>query len=197
MRVNTICKLALLSGVLWTCACTATGNGVDLMRQARELVHHYIGVDAEVDSGHKVAVQVGDFNGDGKKDLAVLFLPRTKPSAGDRLSVTKPWVYLEGTGIATDGYKMSLALFHGGSASTFEPADGRAYCLLDQSGALETPSFELLVTQKSDPDYAAQAGALPAVPAGDLIVLPTEAGIDTYVYWNGSEYALFEPEEMP
>jgi hypothetical protein len=32
---------------------------------------------------------------------------------------------------------------------------------------------------------------------GDVIVIPTEAGIDTYLYWNGSSFQTYEPMESP
>ncbi len=32
---------------------------------------------------------------------------------------------------------------------------------------------------------------------GDIIILPTEAGIDTYVYWDSDSYKLHIPEEEP
>lgn len=32
---------------------------------------------------------------------------------------------------------------------------------------------------------------------GDGILLPTEAGIDLYLFWNGKSISLFEPMEMP
>ncbi|OZT82410.1 hypothetical protein CIK04_23870, partial [Vibrio sp. 03_296] len=30
-----------------------------------------------------------------------------------------------------------------------------------------------------------------------LVVIPTEAGIDTYLYWTGERYQLFYPPEEP
>lgn len=31
----------------------------------------------------------------------------------------------------------------------------------------------------------------------NLLVLPTEAGIDIYLYWNGREYMIYYPTEIP
>ncbi|GGB22173.1 hypothetical protein GCM10007414_39450 [Agarivorans gilvus] len=30
-----------------------------------------------------------------------------------------------------------------------------------------------------------------------VIVFPTDAGIDTYLYWNGEKLELYVPEETP
>ncbi|BCD99350.1 hypothetical protein [Marinagarivorans cellulosilyticus] len=32
---------------------------------------------------------------------------------------------------------------------------------------------------------------------GDVIVIPTEAGIDTYIFWNGLAFELYEPLDYP
>lgn len=32
---------------------------------------------------------------------------------------------------------------------------------------------------------------------GDVILIPTEAGIDTYLYWDGETLGLYEPLELP
>ena len=34
-------------------------------------------------------------------------------------------------------------------------------------------------------------------PKGDILILPNEAGIDTYLYWDGNTYQFVEPEEIP
>ena len=76
-------------------------------------------------------------------------------------------------------------------------ADTQVYVLLEKSGVLETPSFQLMQKNKSDPDYSQIQAMLPVKNAGDLIVLPTEAGIDTYIYWYKTSYRLFTPDEVP
>jgi len=32
---------------------------------------------------------------------------------------------------------------------------------------------------------------------GNLLVIPTGAGIDTYLFWNGERFEYYEPDEMP
>ncbi len=32
---------------------------------------------------------------------------------------------------------------------------------------------------------------------GDVIIIPTESGIDSYLYWNGNRYQSLFPNEEP
>ena len=68
--------------------------------------------------------------------------------------------------------------------------------MLDYTGAHETPFFELIVSHVGDNDYKNNISYLPVKLKMDLIVIPTEAGIDTYIYFDKDGYKLFEPEEM-
>ena len=44
---------------------------------------------------------------------------------------------------------------------------------------------------------AIQYGIPVANKVEQVIVVPTEAGIDTYLYWDGEKFALYAPEETP
>jgi hypothetical protein len=76
-------------------------------------------------------------------------------------------------------------------------ADTQVFALLDNSGVLETPSFQLLVKKKHAQGYRQHQGGLPVKHTGDLIILPTESGIDTYIYWDKTTYKLHVPKETP
>ncbi|MBE9567198.1 MAG: hypothetical protein IMF14_00785 [Proteobacteria bacterium] len=136
----------------------------------------------------------GDFNGDGFSDVAVVFLPATEIAASDLLHVSRlrrsPEFFSSGKP------HRSLAIFHGGKAG-WSSGVIQVFVLLDDSGALETPSFELLISRVDGNAYSDLVSGIPVEPAGDLIILPTEAGIDTYLYWNRDRYKLFEPEDIP
>ena len=54
-----------------------------------------------------------------------------------------------------------------------------------------------MVKRKADKEYFRIQASLPARHTGDLIVLPTEAGIDTYIYWDQTKYRLYVPTETP
>lgn len=142
----------------------------------------------------KPEYKLGDFNNDGLQDIAVLFTPKSKPTESKQLKVLTPWIYA--TTKKTNKYHKSLVIFHK-TNSQWLSNDTHGYVLLDNNGVLETPSFQLLITRKEDKDYISHVSELPIMTKSDLIILPTEAGIDTYVYWDKDTYKLFEPEEMP
>ena len=136
----------------------------------------------------------GDFNGDGLDDLAAVFLPVSDIKDTDRLKVIKLWNY---PGQVSSGkFHKSIVIFHGSKSGWLSDAT-QSFVLLDTTAALETPSFELLLSRVGDKDYRNHASYLPVKLKSDLIIVPTEAGIDTYIYWDKNSYKLFEPEEIP
>lgn len=111
-----------------------------------------------------------------------------------KVNAVKLWDY---PGLnAKDKMHKSLAVFHG-SKKGWHSDDIQAYVFLDNTGALETPLFELIVSKRNDKDYKENISFLPVKVKTDLIVISTEAGIDTYLFWNDASYQLYEPEEMP
>ena len=142
----------------------------------------------------KPSFKQGDFNGDGVDDIAVLFTPKSKPKETAQLKVLKLWVYPNTK--PSDNYRKSLAIFQSTNGK-WELDKIHVYALLDTNGVLETPSFQLLTTSRKDKNFSEHASMLPIKTKNDLIILPTEAGIDTYIYWDKDTYKLFEPEEMP
>lgn len=93
-------------------------------------------------------------------------------------------------------YHKSLAILHGGRKN-WESKETQVFGLLDKTMVLETPSFKLIVKKHTDKDFARHQAVLPLKSNCDLIILPTEAGIDTYVYWDNISYKLYVSEEMP
>ena len=89
-------------------------------------------------------------NGDGLIDLAILFLPVFEMTASNNLNVSKLWQYPGN--VTSAGFHKSLAIFHG-SESEWLSGNTQVYVLLDDTGALETPSFKLLVSHVGDKDY--------------------------------------------
>ena len=188
-----IYKLLLLPLVALALSCNASDKQEMSADTAKSLIRHFLGSQVKV-ADNQPFFQIGDFNGDGYKDMAVLFQPEGKPRVSKQVSVTTPWVY---PGVPPMKlYGKSLAIFNGSNSPWL--SDGtRVYVLLDTAGALETPSFELLVSKKIDDDYKHHVSMLPAQSVHDLIIIPTEAGIDTYIYWDKAGYVLYESQEMP
>jgi len=130
----------------------------------------------------------------GVNDIAVLFTPKSEPEKISQLKVLTLWVYPNTK--PSNKYRKSLAIFQSNNGK-WALDKLHVFALLDTNGVLETPSFELLTINKENKDYISHASSLPVKTSNDLIILPTEAGIDTYVYWDKNTYKLFEPEEIP
>lgn len=175
-------------------SCNA-GNEVERnYKIADELLKKYISPKVVLGANQSSDVKQGDFNGDGIDDLAVVFLPLTKLAKSANVNAVKLWDYPSLN--AKDKMHKSLAVFHG-SKKGWHSDDIQAYVFLDNTGALETPSFELIVSKGNDKNYKENISFLPIKIKTDLIIIPTEAGIDTYLYWIDASYKLYEPDEMP
>jgi len=142
----------------------------------------------------KPIFKLGDFNGDGLEDITVLFKPTSKPIETSQLKVSMPWVYPSTK--TSKKYHRSLVIFQK-AGNNWLTDKTRVFTMLDTTGVLETPSFKLLVSYKKDKDHSEHTSMLPVKTNNDLIILPTEAGIDTYIYWDKDTYKLFESEEIP
>lgn len=172
-------------------ACSAAEINAETVNQ---LINKYLSTHDVINEKARVTYKSGDFNGDAKEDIAVIFQPTSKPVKTAQLTVNTLWSAQEAA--AAKKYYKSLAIFNGNN-DKWESGKIRVFVMLDTLGVLETPSFELLVSKKSDKDYIYHSEMLPVKTNSDLLVLPTEAGIDTYIYWDNHTYKLFEPEEMP
>jgi hypothetical protein len=161
----------------------------------RDLAKHHLASEIDIEQPDKQIYRMGDFNGDGNLDIAVLFTPNVSTKPSSELKISLPWQYTDAE--ATDSYRRSLAIFHGSSSEKFTSVVPPVFCLLDRLGVLETPSFSLLISRQGENGYPSNAKILPKPPEGDIIIIPTEAGIDTYVYWDLNQYRLFEPDEIP
>ena len=175
--------------LLISVSCSADVNNNSLT--VAKLLNHFI---PEQNKNFVPSFKLGDFNGDGLQDIAVLFIPSSKPKETTQLKVTMPWMYP--TTKKSNKYHKSLVIFQK-SKKEWLSKKTKIYAMLDITGVLETPSFKLLTSKKSDADYKQHTSMLPVKTDNDLIILPTEAGIDTYIYWDKNTYKLYEPEEMP
>jgi len=185
---------ALLPIFLSPLSCSANNGDKNTIKTVNTLMEYYLSSHVKPGNNNQYDYKLGDFNGDGVEDMVVLFKPVSKPGETTQLKVSAPWVY-PGSKPSSE-YHKSIAIFNG-SKESWKSDKTRVFVLLDNLGVLETPSFELLVSKKTDKDYTGHVDMLPIKLTNDLIVLPTEAGIDTYIYWEKGSYHLFEPEEMP
>lgn len=184
-----------LSGlVLFGISCSANQPLSINRTLVSQLLQQNLSADAKLAESVNDPFKAGDFNGDGLDDIAALFTFDTKPESSTELKVMMPWDTQQQNTQA--GYRTGLAILHG-NGEPWLSGKKQTFALLDTVGVLETPSFELWVQRKTDEGYDAVRSMLPTAVAGDLIILPTEAGIDTYLYWQEGSYTFFAPDEMP
>jgi hypothetical protein len=50
---------------------------------------------------------------------------------------------------------------------------------------------------KKDKIKFIEEGELSSKAKGDIILIPTEAGIDSFIYWDGLTYQLYEVIDIP
>ncbi|MFO1519739.1 MAG: FG-GAP repeat protein [bacterium] len=175
------------------------------------LIRDQFGPHVEVAGGVKSTVLKGDFNGDGKPDIAVLVKPKGKRgelSPGVRLVQTAEGAKDPAPTAMLNG-ENSLAVIHGSAAGWQTPAPNGKF-LIYAFGWIgwpgpQTGNLIVLPKSKQKRDKSGYATlspqnfvSLPKVIAGDGIVVPTEAGINTFLYWNGKTYRFWvDPGETP
>ncbi|MGD8837280.1 MAG: hypothetical protein PVJ19_20210 [Desulfobacteraceae bacterium] len=192
--MNKFCGLILLIALLIPLNCDAKDTTTINGETVQKLMQHYFSADAKVGDDRLPYYGTGDFNADGINDVAVLFYPQQNMKQSKQVRPSWPWAF-EGS-MQSDKHYKSLAIINGHPDGWMSP-NTQVFALFDKSGTLETPSFQLIVKKRSENDYAQHLKGLPVPTAGDLIILPTEAGIDTYIFWNKSTYKLHIPEEVP
>lgn len=186
-----IIKCALL--VLPLCFSAGETRAVDV-DTIKSLVSNYFGSSSQVSNAKSQFYVTGDFNADGIQDVAVLFKPGSGMKPSVQVNISAPWEI--GRNDAKGSFHTSLAIIHG-HADGLMSAKTSVFALLDHSGVLETPAFRLMVVKRTNVDYQQYQARLPVKTSGDILILPTEAGIDTYVYWNKGSYQLHVPKRLP
>jgi len=160
----------------------------------RTLVSNYFGSASQVSETRRPYHVSGDFNGDGIQDVAVLFKPGNGMKPSMQVTISSPWVI--DVKDPKLNFHTSLAIINGHTEGLMSTRTS-VFALLDQSGVLETPSFRLMVVKRTNVDYQQYRARLPVKTTGDILILPTEAGIDTYVYWDKGSYQLYVPKRLP
>jgi hypothetical protein len=133
----------------------------------------------------------GDFDGDGVADLVAVVRVGAGPFPA-HVRVTQPWP--EYGEWEEDGARqeVALAVIHGAPGRAGDVhllRDPNPISILDAGAA-----HHLAVIPRAE---AAALDAELARARGDVIVIPTEAGIDTYLFWDGSAYVHHAPLEIP
>lgn len=201
MRPRTTALLLVLSGTL---GCSGASEEVDGDRaetppdSAAGAIAATFGPGVSLYADGATAEFHGDFNGDGTADLlAVTEVTRGTEPLPEGVLILQPWSGGEGSGYSrapSSDAAMSLAIVHGPGASDA----GGAFLLYDPD------PISILATGAAREAFVASRAEVAALDAemgrlarGDVFVLPTEAGIDTFIYWDGSTYRAYQPLDYP
>jgi hypothetical protein len=131
----------------------------------------------------------GDFDGDGATDVAAVVAVVSPEQIPDPARVLMPFSVSqdEPRKVSAGQHAIAVVLSAG---EVFLLVDLRRYSILDTNAA--TASHVLAWEKVSELPEKGLAEA-----RGDVIVLPSEAGIDTYLFWGGSDWRFHEPLELP
>jgi hypothetical protein len=140
----------------------------------------------------------GDLNGDGIEDsLYVVDASAFSKDIPAGVNTIYPWKYY-GEGSVSESVKLKSKIgffIQLGSRmqkqANYFIADVNSPSVLDTDAAME---LTLNKVSALEPD---EAEHLKKYAKGDLIVIPTEAGIDTYLYWTADTFSVYEPLAMP
>lgn len=201
MRRRTTALLLVLSGAL---GCSGAAEEVDgdltatPPDSAAGAIATTFGPAVSLYADAVTAEFYGDFNGDGAADLlAVTQVTRGTDPLPEGVLVLQPWSGGEGGAYSrapSSDAAMSLAIVHAAGPS----GTGGAFLLYDPD------PISILATEAAREAFVAPRSEVAALDAemgrlakGDVFVIPTEAGIDTFVYWDGSTYRAYQPLEYP
>ncbi|HED34021.1 MAG TPA: hypothetical protein ENJ08_07385 [Gammaproteobacteria bacterium] len=160
----------------------------------KQLVRKFLPDKVVIDERDLITVKQGDYNGDGIKDIAIIFLPTSEIKSEKNITVQRLWA--GSVKNSATKYYQSIGIFHGSKVGWLSDSI-RVSVLLAGDGVFEVPAFELLSARVGSEDYQQYYAWRPIELKGDFLIVPTEAGIDTYVYWNKDRYELLWPDEIP
>jgi hypothetical protein len=172
--------------------------GQALAGQADE-VSKLFGPRVQANSRFKAPFATGDFDGDGKPDA--LYLVTILPgSAGDGfasdVSVIGSLFGQEALGARPEALALAIVQDGGRKKFLLTGYEGDGVADYFASPIWGEPSVPIQVAKrgsKAFEDFRQQDGKI----RNDIIVVGTEAGIDTALFWTGLSYALFQPAEEP
>jgi cyanate lyase len=84
-----------------------------------------------------------------------------------------------------------VIIIHGGGALPSLIHDKNDVSILDASAMLQSKVI------KKDKIQFIEEADLSSKANGDIILIPTEAGIDSFIYWDGLAYQLYEIIDVP
>jgi hypothetical protein len=164
-------------------------------------VRNFFGTSVEVADDLKPYYWTGDFNGDKITDLLLMVRLKGSTSALPKdVVVLSFWKASTQLNPLPQAPELALAIIHGGGAGWSAAPTGK-YVIYGRdffsSPMWESTITKSLISVRHKGSKKSRVAGPPATAKGDSISLATEAGINTFVYWNGKTYRLFEPAETP
>lgn len=188
MNIN-IFGFSLLFSCVALNACAKTENATEHTLDSKETATDVVFVARKTISG------THDIDGDGKKDVVELVnISENLQALPSSIILVIPWTLADeesGTSYQFKTGSRNNVLVTLGNSKQFLMHDKNEVSLLDTEAALE-----INIARKSELDVL-ELPELIAQAKGDVIVVPTEAGIDTYLFWNGNAFQSYEPLELP
>ena len=141
----------------------------------------------------------GDFDGDGTADAVYLVtvLPAS-PKASLAKDVTVIGDQLGAAPLGNHGEALAIAILNGRSGRKFLVTGYEGEGVTDYFGSpiWSAKPIPLTLAKKGSQAFR-QFREQEKRITNDVLVIGTEAGIDTALYWNGTRYVLFAPHEEP
>jgi hypothetical protein len=136
-----------------------------------------------------------DFDGDGIADNVIVSgLKGSTAELSKTVTLVRPWIFDKQNVNATDlaaGSKNNFYIVLSKTKIAYVVSDANPISILD------TEAAQGLFAAKKNSLTEMGLSELNGKAKGDLLGIPTEAGIDTYLYWNGNTFISFEPLEVP
>lgn len=184
-------KQFAISSIILCCALNAcAAENTATANQTAKNNQHLFSSRAPISSGQKF-----DIDGDGQADSAEwVTISKNTQFLPSSTIVVNPWTLNGDADAASNplqGGSHKNVLVTLGNAKQFLIHDVNDVSLLDTDAAQETSlASRSSLVELELPELSEQT-------KGDVIVIPTEAGIDTYLFWNGSTFQAYEPMESP
>lgn len=199
MKLNFLSSVITFVSLLSLVACSDIGNETTKVTQPvsknakASSLNDYFGNTVIAVPDLSPDKHSGDFNGDGINDL-LWMVNQASSDVLPNITMQEPWPHYEKEPVATDfakGSKIRLAIAHGNDQGTFLLRDTNSVSTLDTQAA----KGMFVLSKDKVAELEQEKLALDA--RGDVIVIPTEAGIDSCIYWDGSKYKLYEAVDLP
>jgi hypothetical protein len=169
----------------------------------KKLIEHYFENNVKVIKNSNYPFEyylTGDFNGDELTDILVVFHPKNIPNETKQIKIFKPWKpYWDDMFLKMQPKPLytSLVIFNGTPDKNWFSDNTNIFVQLAFLGQLEPSAVRLRIMKKGTKAYKDNRYKLPPNATNDIIVIPSDAAIDTYFYWDKTNYKLLVTNEIP